>query len=52
VRPQHASSLYGRGLALRASGERARGEADIAAAVKADPEVRRDYREYGVPLAD
>ena len=38
-----------RGLALRLKGDRAGGDADIAAAIKADPRLAEDYKGYGVP---
>jgi tetratricopeptide (TPR) repeat protein len=48
-KPSNAHSLYGRGLAKRLKGDKAGGDADIAAALKADPKIAEEYKGYGVP---
>ncbi|HVM77773.1 MAG TPA: tetratricopeptide repeat protein [Stellaceae bacterium] len=48
--PKKAVSLYGRGLARHAKGDRAGGDADIAAAKALDPSLPRLFREMGVRL--
>jgi len=46
--PKDADSLYGRGMAKLKSGDRAGGEADIAAAKAIKPDIAEVYRGYGV----
>jgi tetratricopeptide (TPR) repeat protein len=46
-----ANSLYGRGLAKQKNGDRAGGDADIAAAVKLSPNVGADYDSYNIQAA-
>lgn len=43
-----ASSLYGRGLAKRAAGDRAGGDAEMAEALNTDPGLKAEYERYGV----
>lgn len=45
--PKYASYLYGRGIAALRLGRTAAGNADIAAAVKADPAAAGNYARYG-----
>lgn len=47
-RPGQAASLYGRGVAWSRKGDKARSDADIAAAMKADPKVKEQFDGYGV----
>jgi tetratricopeptide (TPR) repeat protein len=47
-RPQSATTLFGRGVARRRSGDVAAGDADIAAARKIDPSVDGFYARRGV----
>ena len=46
--PRYASSLFGRGIARRRSGDRAGGDQDIAAAQAIDPRVGHAYAIEGV----
>ena len=46
--PKDADSLYGRGLAKLKSGDKAGGEADIAAAKAIKPDIADVYAGYGV----
>jgi len=46
--PNHSRSLYGRGLAKLKSGDKAGGEADMAAAVKIAPKTAEDFTRFGV----
>ena len=48
IAPNIAPSLYVRGLAYIRQGEKAKGEADIAAATRADPNVAEAFRTMGV----
>ncbi len=43
-----APSLYGRGVARRASHDSAGGDADIRAALAIDPKIERTFRQYGI----
>jgi len=47
-RPKQASSLYGRGIAKRKSGDVRGGDADIAAAKDIEPTIAEVFAEYGV----
>lgn len=42
--------LYGRGVARRGLGQIAEGDADIAAALRLDPDIAEAYRGYGLTL--
>ena len=46
--PKDADSLYGRGVAKLRSGDRAGGEADIAAAQAIKADIAQVYAGYGV----
>ena len=48
IDPNHARSLYGRGLAKIKSGDKEGGNADMAAAMKLVPKVGEDFTRYGV----
>ncbi len=48
-RPDLTLSLYGRGVARRASGDIAGGDADIAAAKKAEPDIANIMKRLGAP---
>ncbi|MEA3061447.1 MAG: hypothetical protein QOJ94_1228 [Sphingomonadales bacterium] len=48
LEPLHSSSLYGRGIARIRLGDKAGGEADLAAARKLDFEIDSAYKSYGV----
>lgn len=48
--PTQSSSLFGRALAWAAKGNKARATADSAAAVKANPNVMKEYKGYGLTL--
>lgn len=50
MNPGFAHSLYGRGLAKRGAGDRAGCDADVAAALKVDPDVAGAYDGYGLDL--
>lgn len=47
--PKVASSLYGRGLAERIKGEKDASDADIAAAVKLQPDIANQFAKWGIP---
>ncbi|THD58268.1 DUF3857 domain-containing protein [Phenylobacterium sp.] len=47
-RPESAASLYGRGLAKLRAGDKAGGEADLAAALKLDPDAAESYLAAGL----
>jgi len=47
-RPKDANSLYGRGVAKLKSGDRAGGEADLAAAKTIEADIAQVYAGYGV----
>ena len=51
LRPGYFSSLYGRGLAKRRTGDQAGGDADIAAALKVAPGIAADFAKWGVRYA-
>lgn len=48
--PKLSSSLFGRAVAWGRKGEKAKSEADVAAAMKVNPDVRSDYESYGIKL--
>ena len=48
LRPTQAGSLYGRGLTKLRLGRTADGEADLAAARKADGRVAAEFQGYGI----
>ncbi|MFN3858534.1 MAG: DUF3857 domain-containing protein [Caulobacter sp.] len=48
IRPDEPMSLFGRGLARIGAGDKAGGEADLAAARKLDPKVDEDFAEFGL----
>jgi len=48
-RPDLTVSLYGRGIARRASGDAAGGAADIAAATQAEPDIANIMKRLGAP---
>jgi tetratricopeptide (TPR) repeat protein len=48
-RPDLTTSLYGRGIARRATGDVAVGNADIAAATQAEPDIANIMRRLGAP---
>ena len=45
--PKMASALYGRGIAAKRLGRNAEGAADIATAVRMDPQVTTTFSSYG-----
>jgi hypothetical protein len=48
INPRLTSSLYGRGLAKKRSGAAAEGDLDIANAKAMDPNIVKEYGDYGV----
>ena len=48
--PRETSSLYGRAIAWSRKGDKAKAEADAAAAAKIDPNVRERFEGYGLSL--
>ena len=48
VEPNHATSLYVRGVVKRRLGDTAGGDADIKAAGKIDPEIAESFAPYGL----
>jgi hypothetical protein len=48
LRPQHAASLYWRGLARLKQGNPAAGSADLAAAKALMPGIEQEFARYGV----
>ena len=48
INPRLTSSLYGRGLAKKRSGAIAAGDLDIANAKAMDPNIAKEYADYGV----
>jgi tetratricopeptide (TPR) repeat protein len=48
LKPNKEEALYGRGLAKRAAGDKAGGDADIEAALKIRPDVPKDFERWGV----
>jgi tetratricopeptide (TPR) repeat protein/transglutaminase-like putative cysteine protease len=49
-RPSQPSSLFGRAAAWAKKGDKARSDADVAAALKADPNVRSEFERYGIRI--
>ena len=49
-RPNQPSSLFGRAAAWARKGDKAKADADIAAALKADPDVRTEFEGYGIRI--
>jgi tetratricopeptide (TPR) repeat protein len=47
-RPKADWSLYGRGLAKQRKGQRAEGDADIAAALALNPGMTAEFKRYGI----
>jgi hypothetical protein len=47
-RPNMPSSLFGRGIAKIRKGAASDGQADISAALAADPKVEKEFADYGV----
>jgi hypothetical protein len=48
LKPSKEESLYGRGLARRASGDKRGGGADVEAALKIRSDVPKDVEKWGV----
>lgn len=48
LRPDFASSLFGRGIAKRRLGDQAGGDADLKAATTAVPSIAKEYADIGV----
>jgi lipoprotein NlpI len=48
INPRLTSSLYGRGLAKKRNGAGAEGDLDIANAKAMDPNIAKEYADYGV----
>lgn len=48
INPRLTSSLYGRGLAKKRNGQIAEGDLDIANAKAMDPNIAKEYADYGV----
>lgn len=48
INPRLTSSLYGRGLAKKRNGANAEGDLDIANAKAMDPNIVKEYADYGV----
>jgi hypothetical protein len=48
INPRMTSSLYGRGLAKRRNGQFAEGDLDIANAKAMDPNIVKEFADYGV----
>lgn len=48
--PGLSSSLFGRAVAWARKGDKAKSDADAAAALKLDPDIRSDYADYGLKL--
>jgi hypothetical protein len=48
INPRLTSSLYGRGLAKKHNGAAAEGDLDIANAKAMDPNIAKEYADYGV----
>lgn len=46
--PTKAGSLYGRGVAWARKGDKARADADLAAAMKINAQVKEEFADYGV----
>ena len=45
--PKKSASLYGRGLARRANGDKEGGDADVEAALKVNPDIPKSFAEWG-----
>jgi hypothetical protein len=50
VEPGRGHYLYGRGVARLGLGQKQQGDADLAAAERAEPGVGEMYRTYGVEI--
>jgi tetratricopeptide (TPR) repeat protein len=50
-RPTQASSLYGRAVAEARKGEKSQAETDLEAALKADPDIRTEFDDFGVTIS-
>jgi hypothetical protein len=48
INPRLTSSLYGRGLAKRRNGSFAEGDLDITNAKAMDPNIVKEFADYGV----
>ena len=48
IDPKMAAALYGRGIAFRRKGDEARAAADIAAALKIQPDIAEELARHGV----
>ena len=48
INPRLTSSLYGRGLAKKRNGAVAEGDLDIANAKAMDPNIVKEFADYGV----
>ncbi|HEX4098652.1 MAG TPA: tetratricopeptide repeat protein, partial [Caulobacteraceae bacterium] len=46
--PRQAASLYGRGVAWSRKGDKAQAAADMAVAMRIDPDIRKRFADYGV----
>jgi tetratricopeptide (TPR) repeat protein len=49
-RPNQPSSLFGRAAAWARKGDKAKADADVAAALKIDPDVRTEFEGYGIKI--
>ncbi len=49
-RPNQSSSLFGRAAAWARKGDKAKADADVAAALKANPDVRTEFEGYGIRI--
>jgi len=48
INPRLTSSLYGRGIAKKRNGAVAEGDLDITNAKAMDPNIAKEYADYGV----
>lgn len=48
--PNQASSLFGRAVAWARKGDKTKSDADAAAALKANPDIRTQFEAYGIKL--
>lgn len=48
--PDLAASLFGRAIAWARKGDKEKSDADLAAALKIDPNIRDEFRDYGISL--
>jgi len=48
--PNMAASLFGRAVAWARKGDKAKSDADIAAAIKINPDVRTEFENCGIKL--